>query len=266
VAVPLSSIIVLGEIFLCAISWIPAIALLAGKLLSWMIGLMNSWIERIESLYFSLWDGLQINIMQAILLVVFAAGISYWLMEKIKRGLMTGLVGLFGFMALRSYSFIQTGRQEKIIVYNVPQRRAVDFIKGRNYFFMGDPELLADDFVRNFHLKPSRTLFRMEPSDSLDNFRQHGNYIEFLNKKIIWLDSSVHFQPTSNKPVIDLLLISKNPNLYITKLAAALVIKQIVFDGSVPAWKTIYWKKDCDSLHIPYYDVTAKGAFVMSLR
>ncbi|HMK24696.1 MAG TPA: ComEC/Rec2 family competence protein [Chitinophagaceae bacterium] len=266
VAVPLSSMIVLGEIFLCAISWIPAIALLAGKLLSWMIGLMNSWIERIESLYFSLWDGLQINILQAILLVVFAMGISYWLMEKVKKGLMTGLVGLFGFMALRSYSFFQTGRQEKIIVYNVPQRKAVDFIEGRNYFFMGDPELLADDFVRNFHLKPSRIFFRMEPSDSLDNFRQNSNYIEFLNKKIIWLDSSVHFQPTSNKPVIDLLLISKNPKLYITELAAALVIKQIVFDGSVPAWKIMYWKKDCDSLHIPYYDVTVKGAFVMSLR
>ena len=50
------------------------------------------------------------------------------------------------------------------------------------------------------------------------------------------------------------------------KLAASLDIKQVVFDGSVPAWKANYWKKDCDSLHIPWYDVTTKGAFVMSLR
>jgi competence protein ComEC len=77
------------------------------------------------------------------------------------------------------------------------------------------------------------------------------------------LDSSISFQPTGNKPVVDLLLISKNPKLYITKLAASLNIKQVVFDGSVPPWKTVYWKKDCDSLHIPYYDVTTKGAFVM---
>lgn len=265
VAVPLSSMIVLGEIFLCAVAWIPAVGLLAGKLLHWMIWLMNTWIERIESLRFSLWDGLQISILQETLLIVFAAGLSYWLMEKIKKGLIVGLVGLLGFIALRSSSFINTDRQQKIIVYNVPQRRAVDFINGRNYFFVGDSDLLADDFVRNFHLKPSRILYRITPSDPLDNFMQNKNYIQFVNKNILLLDSSISFQPTENKPVIDLLVISKNPKVYIAKLAAAMSIKQIVFDGSVPPWKTTYWKKDCDSLHIPYYDVTVKGAFVMKL-
>jgi competence protein ComEC len=265
VAVPLSSMILLGEIFLCAFAWIPGIALLAGKLLDRMIWFMNTWIERIESLYFSLWDGLQITIIQAILLLVFAAGISYWLMEKVKRGLMIGLAGLFGFTALRSSSFINSDRQQKIIVYNVPQRRAVDFIDGRNYLFVGDSDLLADDFVRNFHLKPSRILFRITPSGSIDNFRQNKNYISFINKNILLLDSSISFQPTGNKPMIDLLVISKNPKVYIAKLAAAMSIKQVVFDGSVPPWKTVYWKKDCDSLRIPYYDVTVKGAFVMKL-
>jgi competence protein ComEC len=263
-AVPLSSIIVLGEIFLCAVAWIPAVGLLAGKILHWMIWLMNTWIERIESLRFSLWDGLQINIVQAVLLIFFAAGISYWLMDKAKRGLKVGLIALLGFTCLRSYSLIKTDRQQKIIVYNVPQRRAIDFIDGRKYYFVGDSDLLADDFIRNFHLKPSRILFRITQSDSLDNFRQNNNYIQFINKKILLLDSSISFQPTDKKSVIDLLVISKNPRLYITKLANAMNIKQVVFDGSVPSWKTIYLKRDCDSLHIPWHDVTMKGAFVMN--
>jgi competence protein ComEC len=42
-------------------------------------------------------------------------------------------------------------------------------------------------------------------------------------------------------------------------------IKQIVIDGSVPPWKAKLWKKDCDSLHIPCFDVSEKGAFVMKL-
>jgi competence protein ComEC len=266
VAVPLSSMIVLGEIFLCAVAWIPAIALLAGKLLGWMIWLMNTWIERIELLYFSLWDGLQISITQAIFLLVFATGTSYWLMEKVKQGLVIGLIGLLGFTVLRSFSFMNADQQKKIIVYNVPQRRAVDFIDGRKYFFVGDSDLLADDFVRNFHLKPSRTLFRITPADSSDYFCQTGNYIQFNNKKILLVDSAISFQLIENKPVIDLLVISKKPKLYITKLASALNIRQVVFDGSVPPWKTIYWKKDCDSLHIPWYDVTMKGAFVMNFN
>ncbi len=266
VAVPLSSIILLSEIFLSIIAWLTPIALLAGKLISGMISLMNSWIERIESLRFSLWESLQISITQVILFTLFVAGISYWLVEKGKRGLAIGLVGLLGFIALRSYSFIQAGRQQKIIVYNVPQRRAVDFINGRNYFFVGDHDLEADDFLQNFHLKPSRILFRISPSYRPGNFLQNSNYIHFFNKNILLVDSSIHFLPTNNKPVIDLLLISKNPRLYIAKLAIALKIKQVVFDGSVPSWKIKAWKKDCDSLHIPYHDVTAKGAFVMRLR
>jgi competence protein ComEC len=265
VAVPVSSIIVLGEIFLCAIAWIPALASITGKILSWCIWLMNTWIERIEAIRFSLWDGLQISMLQAILLVVFAAGLSYWLIEKARKGLLIGLCALFGFAILRSLSFIKADNQQRIVVYNVPQKSAIDFIDGRHYFFVGDSDLLADDFARNFHLKPTRILFRVSPSGSLDNFWHKDNFVRYNNKNILLLDSSIHFQPMDNKKLIDLLVVSKKPKLYITKLAAALDIKQVVFDGSCPAWKTKYWKKDCDSLHIPYYDVSEKGAYVMKL-
>src|SRR5689334_6554924 len=90
VAVPLSSIIVLGEIFLCGVSFIPFIAIVAGKILSWLIWLMNSYIERIESLPFSLWDGLQVSILQTVLLIIAVTGFSFWLMEKVKAGFRVG--------------------------------------------------------------------------------------------------------------------------------------------------------------------------------
>ena len=266
VAVPLSSAIVLGEIFLCAISFIPTLAVLVGKLLSWFIWLMNTYIEKIEAIRFSLWDGLQISILQMILLILFAIGISYWLMEKSTKGLKYGLLAFLIFTAIRSYSFLQSNHQQKIIVYNVPQKRAIDFVNGRNYLFIGDSDLLTNDFARNFHLKPSRILFRISDTDSLSNLYGTESYLDFLGKHILLLDKSISFASQELKPSIDLLVISKNPKVYIKKLAASLDIKQVVFDGSVPAWKANYWKKDCDSLHIPWHDVTTKGAFVMNLR
>ena len=135
VAVPLSSLILLGEIFLCIISFVPVIALLTGKILHWLIWLMNSYVERVEDLPYSLWDGLQINIIQAILLFLFAGAISYWLFEKKKTGLQLGLVAMVCFFLLRGFSFWQADRQKKIIVYNVPQHQAIDFINGRNFLF-----------------------------------------------------------------------------------------------------------------------------------
>jgi len=42
-------------------------------------------------------------------------------------------------------------------------------------------------------------------------------------------------------------------------------INQIVIDGSVPQWEAKLWKRDCDSLHVPCFDVSEKDAFVMNL-
>lgn len=266
VAVPLSSVILLGEILLCCVSFIPPVAVLIGKLLSFLIRIMNNYIQEIETIRFSLWDGLQISITQAVLLLFFAAGVSYWLMEKQKKGLVTGLAALLLFVSLRSYSFAKSESQQKIIVYNVPQKKAIDFINGRNYRFAGDSDLLADDFARNFHLKPSRILFRIKEDRQLENLTIFENYARFLNKNVLLIDRSLHFKPAENKPVVDLLVISKNPKLYIGSLSKSLDIKQVVFDGSAPSWKTRYWKKDFDSLRIPWHDVTTQGAFVMRLN
>ncbi len=266
VAVPLSSAILLGEILLCIVSFIPALALLLGQLISWFIWLMNTYIEKVETISFSLWDGLQISILQAVLLVLFAIGISYWLMEKSKKALKLGLFSFLCFVGLRSFSFIQSNQQEKIIVYNVPQKRAIDIVSGRNYFFIGDSDLLYNDFARNFHLKPSRVLYRITETKAVDDLSNNENYMNIHGKNILLLDETISFTTQQTKPSIDLLVISKNPKIYMKKLAASLDIKQVVFDGSVPAWKSTYWKKDCDSLHIPWHDVTMKGAFVMKLN
>src|SRR6188768_2651209 len=194
-AVPLSSLIVLGEILLCAVSFIPVIATFIGKILFWLIWLMNSYIERIEILPFSLWDGLQISILQTILLFGVAAGLGFWLMEKSKTGLKYALAALFGFVVLRTNSFIQANNQEQLIVYNVPQKRAIDLIDGRKYLFVGDSDLLSDDFIRNFHIKPSRVLHRIEPAINFENYQHQGNLTSYNNKKILSINETKYFSP-----------------------------------------------------------------------
>ena len=266
VAVPLSSIIVLGEILLCSIFFTPIAATITGKLLSLFIWIMNSYIERIEMLPYSLWNQLQINILQTILLYGCITAISFWFIKKSKTGLKIGLAAFWGFILLRSYSFFQTNEQEKVVVYNVPQKQAIDFVNGRNYFFVGDSDLLEDDFARNFHLKPSRILNRTSPVKSPADFLQYENYFLFGTKKIMLLDKPISFSTSGNKETIDVVMISKNPKINISDLANSFYIKKIVFDGSVPTWKVKRWKTDCDSLHIPYHDVNEKGAFVMNLR
>lgn len=263
IAVPLSSLILLGEIFLCAIAFIPSIAIIAGKALTWLIYIMNSWIEKINGFEFSLWDSLNISFAQMVLLMIFISGISYWLLDKSKTGLKACLIALLAFFGLRTYDFYVRSHQQKIVVYNIPQHKAIDFVVGRQYFFDGDTVLYKDDFLRNFHLKPSRIMHRISPAADLGVLYKKNILADFFSKKILMLDSTFQYISIGKRQVIDLLIVSKNPRLYFNKLASTFDIKQVVFDASCPSWKLKFWKKDCDSLQISWYDVAEKGAFVM---
>lgn len=266
IAVPLSSVILMGEIFLCIISFVPLIASPAGQILSWLIWFMNSCIERIESLPYSLWDGMHVNTVQVAVLLAAVAGFAFWLLEKQKIGAWVGLFSLLSFGLLRSISFYYSNQQRRLIVYNIPRYRAIDLISGRKYFFIGDSDLLANDLVENFNLKPSRILYRAESTDHLPGLIYKEDVLQYERKRILLIDDDSNFDSSSQKIPVDLLVISKNPRLYILTLSKTFNIKQVVFDGSVPVWKLKYWEKDCDSLRIPYYRVTEKGAFVMNVN
>ncbi len=260
-AVPLSSIILIGEILLCAIHFITPVATALGHLLKGMIQFMNYYIVQLDNVLFAVWDGLSVSAFQAIILTAFIAATSFWLLEKKKQAFWFSIFCLLLFTALRTISFFNAEEQKKIIVYNVPKYVAIDIIDGRKYKFIGDNDLEQNDFLRNFHIRPSRILHRIQPMAGASNLKS----IQFYGKHILIINADINFNLPLFKPTIDLLILSKNPKIYIKDLQQAFNLKQIVIDGSVPSWKAKLWQKDCDALNIPCYDVSEKGAFVMKL-
>lgn len=259
-AVPVSSGILVLEIGLCAVSFIPIVANGIGWLLHWLIVFMNSYIEGLNNLPFAVWNGLSINIVQCVLLTLFLLLICYWLMERQRHHAWSAAVCFALFMALRGLSFFNAYKQRLLIVYNVPKHPALDIIDGRQYVFLGDTSLLHDDFARNFHLQPSRVLHRISPANAAPTAKEFS-----LNgKRILWLDESLSFTQANSKPKVDVLVLSKNPRIYISDIANVFSLQQVVIDGSVPQWKAALWKKDCDSLKIPCHSVGESGAFVMN--
>ena len=262
VAVPVSSVILFGEIAICIAAAVNPLANLLGQITEWLIYFMNSYIERIETISFSLWNGFSLSLPQTGLLLLAATAICFWLMEKRKWMFLTGFGSLLLFTCIRSVSFHKAFHQKKLIVYNVPKHPAIDIINGRTYSFIGDSSLLTNDFIRNFHIQPSRVLHRIEQKQSLPIYCKE---FEFYNKKILILDSANRFSSAALRQHIDVLILSGNPRLYVSDLIRIFSVGQIVIDGSVPEWKSKFWKRDCDSFHIPCHDVSEKGAFVMNL-
>jgi len=265
-AVPLSSVILVGELLLLALAIVPAAATAAGWLLGQLIRLMNAIIMQVEQWPFALWDGLLLSIAQVILLYVLVTTVSLALITKAKKMWWASLWIITVFLVLRAHSFYTATRQQKLIVYNVPRSTAIDCVSGRHYVFIGDSSLLANDFARNFHLKPSRVLHRVSPVQQLPGLFIKDNYILFGGKSIVLLDTATRFAPANPRLVADLLIIAGKMYPSLTRLQQSFDIRQVVTDGKTPFYRIAQWKKECAALKIPFHDVNEQGAFVMNLR
>jgi len=264
--VPVSSLVLIGELILVIVSPIQILASGLGKLLSATIWWMNSFIEQLERFPFAVIEGIQINPLQAVLLLIMIAGVSFFLIEKMKSGLWIGFTALAIFLIFNSLYFLKASDQTKIIVYNISKHDALDFIEGRLYKPLMDPALGQNKKLVDMNLKPARTLYRVKATDTIEGLTITNNAILFFDKRILLINKSINTGATVDKIKVDLVILSGNPRLYITDLIKVVSPKQVVISGSSPLWKANYWQKDCDSLQLPCHNVSEKGAFVMTLR
>jgi len=267
IAVPLSSIILFGEIALVAFSWIPYLGFFLGKIIGWLVMMMNQIILWFSQLPHAVWDRIPATVLTTWLLYAIVVGLAVWLLKKNKAAFRLALFCLFCFTLLHAYGNWQIQKQQKLIVYNVQQHQAIDFVKGNDYRFLGDSIMLVDGVLQNFHLKPGRIALQLNNRvDSIPGVYQRQFFHQFGKKRVVVIDQSLQFEPVQQKIDVDIIIISKNPRLYIHRLASVFNCGQYVFDASNSLWKIDKWQKDCEELHLRSYSVPEKGAFVADVN
>lgn len=262
VAVPLSSLLLIVEIALCAVSFIPSFAAFAGAGIFYLIKLLNNFIGSMDALPFTSWNHLLISLPQFFLLMAAITMAAVWLMHRYKPALIASLCCLLGCVLLRSHSFITASQQQKLIVYNIKGRQAIDFIQGRHYYFTGDEQVQSDPFLRNFHLEPARTLYRASLADSLKGLTTNGSLFLF-NGKYICIPPGLPNGPF-NFP-LDVLILSGNTPIPLNTVLQYSRVKQVVADASSPSWRTRQWQHTCETMHIPFHNVAEQGAYVLEM-
>jgi competence protein ComEC len=266
VAIPLSTVALWGCITIVSLSFIPAAALYLGKLVWCSIWLLNHSVLVINSIPFSLWNGLSISVVSTILLYFIFIAFTVSLIKKNKAALKLTLATTLIFVLITTYSKWQSFNQKKIIVYNISQHQAIDFIKGNEYHFIGDSVLKENNLLVNYNISPVRTgLHANHHSDLPGVFYKKNNFCRFYNITFLIVDSSVNYDRLPAKIKIDYIAVTKNPKLKIEDLVKNFNCNNYVFDASNSLWKIDQWKKECEELHLQFHSVSEQGAFVTDL-
>jgi competence protein ComEC len=264
-AVPLSSLILLGELLICIASFLPVTANLIGSLISWMTWLLNTFIEHMENLPFSLWNGLYINIFQLVLFYLFLACMAGWVLDRNKLLLFFGLLNILFFFSFRTISFYKTSRQTILISYNIPRHQAVDFIEGRKEVFCGDITLLGNQQSESLYFQPARTVFRISAVKPDLIPEKSFRIFKLRTKSIIVVDHPVSLIDSSSKIFSDIIIVSSGAKTSIHHLSKIFHTSLWIFDASNTEGRIQKWKKECEDLGLSFYSVPDSGAFVMNL-
>jgi competence protein ComEC len=176
------------------------------------------------------------------------------------------LVVLFGFILNSGYEKWRSFSSQKLIIYNVAQHQAIDFISGNNFRFIGDSLIHEKGTLQDYLLKPARIALRLDnETHNIPGLYQQDKFFLFHNKKLLLIDSQVVFEPIHTKISIDYIILSKNPVVSIPNLFQTFDCKQFIIDASNSLWKIGKWKKDFERLHLPFYSVPEQGAFIIEI-
>jgi competence protein ComEC len=266
VAVPASTIILYLEILLVAFHWITPLAKILGQFISWLIHLLNEFVFLIGKLSFAVWDGLNINILQFILLFLCVIIFSIWLMHKKSRWLLPALSSAL----LLSFTFLiqewNILHQHKLVVYNINKESYIQFIAGHDYFSPDTLQNIQPSNSELFIFKPGRTsMFLKNDNPSIVNSLENNaiQLYDFHSKIIARIRSSnlIIPQPIS----VDYLILSKGFKADSALLFSYFKPKQLILDSSIPFWEITKYKTAFQHVTIPVHYVSEHGAFTCDL-
>jgi competence protein ComEC len=264
-AIPLATLALWGCLFLVFISPVSIAAFYFGKAVYGIIWLLNHTVLFFDSIPFSLWQGVSVTHVETILMYLIVGAFLYAFMNKNKMAFkMTIAFSLIfaSFMALDNW---HSHSQKKIIVYNIPMHKAVEFVDRNHFHFVGDSIVMQDKLLHTFTLKPAHIALDIKESASFVNASKfNDNFYQFCGSRILMIDSTIKF--SANKKVdLDYIIFSKNPRIDLTDISSAFNCKKYIFDASNAAWKIEQWKKECEELHLQFHSVPEQGAFVINL-
>lgn len=251
-------------------------------LLMYLIRVQNFLIESIESIPYALSEDLYLDASQLLFLIALVIVLMQFLVRYKLKYIFTFLFLILAFVAYYDFRFYKQSMQKKLVIYNTGKDLSVDFIIGKEHYFLS--KLEEESQTVQFNIKPFwlssglRKAYSFSSlNDSLKNrldqnnetrlFVLKDNIIQFFNKRIVIIDNKDFLNEyTSTKLEIDFLIITNNIRIEIDKLELYFYPKQVIIDATHYKKNIEFWLKQKElNPHIRIHIVSREGAFVHNI-
>ena len=152
--IPITSIILVGLIFLVAVGSLPALASLIGALLSYLLEFNNWLVLSIDKLPYSYINGLNLNLLPMLLLYVIIVLVIIFHIHRVKWAGPALLTALLVFFCIRFGEQYFHFKQRIIVVHQIKGHDVYSCIDGKTAYLLSDSNFLSNESSIKFFIEP----------------------------------------------------------------------------------------------------------------
>lgn len=271
VMTPISFVVILGGMLLLAVSWVPWVNMVVGKLVWTSVHVMNWVVAGIEHLPQSLVKGLYMDDFQFVLSLLLLLLLWLFVNLKRKRMVMELLVVAAVFAFSLAWRSQRLAHQSQVVAYSLRNHTAVSVIDGFDQVLLCDEGLLEEPSTIDYSLKgywaarqlPMNPRCHVLTENFSDDLALKRNQLISAQGLLLALwDSHGGRNDGSHRLPVDYVLVSGKQKPDLKQILETYRVGTLLIDGSVPDYLAKEWNQQAEMLHIPCLSLR-DGFFVL---
>jgi competence protein ComEC len=284
VVIPFAVIILYLGLSLFIISFIPYANEFTAYILNKSIWILNASVNTINELPYSVSANVRFTFEHTILIYLVITFIVVLFISRKLKFLLISQTIIILFLIDVGFNSIEQSKQKKIMIYNIPNYSAINFIDGKDNILLSDIKLYNNKSKLLYHVKNNWIeegvknekvvdLDKLKKAHLLSNIYRISNqnlftklnYFQFYNTKIAIIDNNLTHKKAKAPINIDLLIWTKNNSTSISEVMKSYTFKQLIIDSSNSNYTNEKLINEAKNLEIDYWSVLTQGSYSINL-
>ncbi len=283
--IPLAILILYLGLAIFVTSFIPFVSEKLGWLLNKTISFLNYGVQQIDALPHSVSENIRFTLSDTLL--IYSAIVCIMLLFHFRKFKYFVLASSFItiFLIHLGFTNYQLINQKKLIIYNIPNYSAINFIDGNDNILLSDFKLYNNQSKLMYHVKNNWIDKGIESEKIVDlnklkkqhlvsniyrisnpNLFTKLNYFQYYQTKIGIIDQNVKELETIQKTIdLDILIWSKNNKLDLKNVVKNYRFKQLIIDSSNSSYTNNKLIEQAKELNLSCWSVLNQGAFSQNI-